>query len=194
MSDLFILLGYPGTGKYTVASALVAELNSRGRVTKVVDNHYVNNPIFGVMSDGTKTLPVEVWELIDQVRDAVLTAIERHGPSAWTYVFTNYISADEAREPKVQAYVERLKRLAGSRGGVLHVITLTCDPEELCRRVVQPERRERQKSVDANWVRELTIGRGLYEPAGEHTWTLDITHVGPTDTALAIADRAANVG
>ena len=56
-SDVFVLLGYPGTGKYTVAHALARELGRRGRRAQVVDNHFVNNPVFEViLADGVTPL------------------------------------------------------------------------------------------------------------------------------------------
>lgn len=46
------LFGFPGVAKYTVAREIAA-----GAGARVVDNHYVNNPIFGLLDlDGLTPL------------------------------------------------------------------------------------------------------------------------------------------
>ncbi len=68
------LLGYPASGKYTIAKALAV---TPGRRWVVVDNHQINNVIFAVVEpDGVTPLPAAVWDRVEQVRDAVLTTIE----------------------------------------------------------------------------------------------------------------------
>lgn len=185
-SHVYLLLGYPGTGKYTVARALVDELASRGVAGKVVDNHHVNNAIFGVIqADGITPLPFGVWDLVEQVRDAVLSAIEQFAPADCTYVFTNFVRAAQASEPKVAAYVDRLRRLALSRGAELRFVTLTCETEELLRRVVEPDRGARHKWVDSTGLRTLVSKDPLYAPAG--ALHLDVTDLKPAAAASVIA-------
>ena len=41
---IYQLLGYPGTGKYTVARALVDQLEAGGATVRLIDNHLVANP------------------------------------------------------------------------------------------------------------------------------------------------------
>jgi KaiC/GvpD/RAD55 family RecA-like ATPase len=42
---IYALTGYPGTGKYTVAKELVAQLVDLGRPVRLMDNHETGNPI-----------------------------------------------------------------------------------------------------------------------------------------------------
>jgi hypothetical protein len=46
MPVIVCLGGFPGVGKLTIANALAPELNA-----KIVDNHWINDPILGVAFD-----------------------------------------------------------------------------------------------------------------------------------------------
>ena len=60
---LFLLTGFPGTGKLTVARAMAAQLEDAGQTVRIVDNHWINNPIFGLVAqDGVTPLPEAVWD------------------------------------------------------------------------------------------------------------------------------------
>lgn len=188
-SAVYLLIGFPGAGKYTVARALAEHVNSHGGQARVVDNHYVNNPVFGVLSlDGETALPAAVWPLVEQVRDAVLTAIEQFSPPSWSFVFTNYITAEEAASTQLVAdYLERLQQVALARGTSLRVVRLTCELEELTRRVANEERRQRLKTTSARWVREAVATCSLFDPKTENVLTLDISSLPPAQAARQIA-------
>jgi predicted kinase len=52
------LVGFSGTGKLTVARELALPLEAR-----VVDNHWINNPIFGLIdNDRVTSFPTGVWD------------------------------------------------------------------------------------------------------------------------------------
>lgn len=183
MADVFLILGFPGVGKFTVAKALRTALEDGGAVVRLVDNHYVANPVFGVIPvDGETTLPTRVWDLVGQVRSAVLTAIEELSDPTWTFVFTNFVRDDEA--PAVAPYFDRLQRLAELRGGRLRLVCLTCDPDEQLRRIALPDRVERMKSTSRTWLRELLDDHVPHVPG--HALVLDVTSLSPPDAARAI--------
>jgi hypothetical protein len=186
---IYLLIGFPGTGKYTVAQALMEELTLSGSRAKVIDNHYVNNPIFGVIeADGVSPLPDGVWPLVDQVRDAILTAVEQLAPPSYSFVFTNYITEqDAAGGPIVPDYLRRLELLAQSRGTTLRIVRLTCELDELCRRITQPDRQQRLKTVSAAWVRDEVDRQLLFTPTGGAVLTLDISALPPAEAARTIA-------
>ena len=58
MDNIFLyLLGFAGTGKLTIARAFARSVGA-----EVVDNHWINNPIFGLIdADGVSPLPDAVW-------------------------------------------------------------------------------------------------------------------------------------
>ena len=68
---IIYLVGPPGVGKLTVGQAL-----AQATGCKVIHNHYWLNPIFGLIhQDGVTPLPKGIWQLVEQVRGAVLETI-----------------------------------------------------------------------------------------------------------------------
>jgi thymidylate kinase len=83
---IYLLTGLPGTGKYTVARALERALAKEGEEVRLVDNHYLCNPIFGLIAeDGMTQLPGAVWERVDEISEAVLRTIETLSPAEWSF-------------------------------------------------------------------------------------------------------------
>lgn len=181
--NVYLLIGFPGTGKYTVAMAMADLLREAGKDVRVVDNHYVANPIIGVVAkeDGVR-LPAGIWPLVGQVREAVFTAIEGFAPKGCTFVFTNYVRDVEAE--KMAPYVERMRALAKSRGGRFVLVALSCELEEQVRRVQLPERAARLKIVDPGWLRELHEIADPWLP--DDAVRLDVTNLHPEDAAAQV--------
>lgn len=93
-SVLYFLIGYPGVGKHTVATAMLGQAHDMERLV-LVDNHYINNPIFGLVDvDGIKPVPAEVWAQVRKVRDAVFATMRELSPPGWNFIITNYLADD----------------------------------------------------------------------------------------------------
>ncbi|HUR48630.1 MAG TPA: AAA family ATPase [Acidimicrobiales bacterium] len=186
---IYLLVGYPGTGKYTVAQELAKQLDAAGRTTRVVDNHYVNNPVFGlVQQDGVGNLPEGIWDRVGEVRGALLATIETLSPPGWSFVFTNWIGENESG---AKDYLERLRAMAGARASEFVIVRLVCETAELTTRVATPQRRERMKWTDAAAVLRLTETHRLIDP-GPPAITIDNTRLTPAECAAAILERAAS--
>jgi len=185
---LVYLIGHPAAGKYTIAQALAEEAAARGHRMVVVDNHHINNTIFGLLDvDGIRALPSRVWEIIADVRRAALTAIEELGPPDWSYVFTNVLVAGDAEDEKI---VRRLADLAHARASVYVPVRLLCDIDELSNRVVSPERRTRLKWMDPVGLRAFASTHDLVDISGHPAaLDLDVTYRQPTESAIAILDH-----
>jgi hypothetical protein len=184
---VFYLFGFPGTGKYTVAKSMERLVRADGGRLVVVDNHYMNNPIFGVLDiDGVTPLDPIVWERTGEIVEAVLRTIETLSPASWSFVFTNYLQ--HGAEPDHRLF-DRVAKVAVVRGNAFLPVRLTCEVEELARRVVSPERRERLKYVDAEGVRHLATTAEVLSPQVPHL-ALDITHLSPDQAAARILDHA----
>lgn len=185
-SAVYLLIGFPGAGKYTIAKAMRERLLAAGRDGRLVDNHSVNNRIFELVelpSEGT--LPKTVWDRVDEVREAVLRTIEELSPRTWWFIFTNYLvkGLDEG-------YVERIDRLADRRGAVLVPVVLSCAPDEVLRRVVQPDRRAHLKDTSVSRASQALAKHQLVDPDLPQTLHLDVTSVPAHRAAVRILEHA----
>jgi hypothetical protein len=142
------LIGSPAVGKYTIASRVAPLLPAR-----LVDNHAIANVIFNVLDgDGVTPLPRGVWSHVSQVRRAVLDAITQFSPPHLSFVFTNHLRGGD---PAEEVVLEELRAVAEIRQSTFVPVLLSCATEEVVRRVVQPDRRQRMKLADPALARQL---------------------------------------
>jgi adenylylsulfate kinase-like enzyme len=177
------LLGYPGSGKYTVGREIVLLLGEQGHEARLLDNHATANLIIDLvppMPDRYSSL--EMLERIGDIRRIVLTSIERLSPPEWTFVFTNFLPTGVT-----PAHLDRHRALAEARRTPFIPVLLACDHDELLRRVSRPERAGRRKLVDEIVAREV-IERGMTMPDWNDITTIDVTHREPHETAALIID------
>jgi hypothetical protein len=93
MDNIFLyLLGFAGTDKLTIARAFARSVGA-----KLVDNHWINNPIFGLIDpDGVSPLPDAVWSQTAKVREAVLETIATLAKPGTNFVFSTTASRASA--------------------------------------------------------------------------------------------------
>jgi hypothetical protein len=179
---LFLLTGFPGSGKFTVAQALAAQIESAGDTVRLVDNHWINNPIFGLVDqDGVTPLPREIWNLVGEVAGAVIRTVEELTPRSWHVIFTAHLDGVTDLD-----FVPRLESVAAARGSMFVPVRLLVDPEENARRITSPERRLRMKSLDPEEPFRLAAAGPPYDHGHVATLTIDITDTPPDHTATAI--------
>jgi len=83
-NTIIALIGFAGTGKYTVGRELCALTGA-----KLIDNHLINNPVFKVVNaDGIRPLPNGVWDKVKAVRAIVYESIRELSPPELSFVFT----------------------------------------------------------------------------------------------------------
>ena len=172
------LLGPAGAGKLTIAWALVALLPAR-----VVDNHWINNPIFGLLdNDRMSPFPPAVWTEIEKVRSAVLETIAGISRQDASFVLTNELYDDEAQDrPVVVAVMDAARR----RGSPYIPVRLQCTEAELAKRIVASERAIRLKSMNPQSA-QRNARRPILITGSPNEMTLDTTDASPAECAEKI--------
>jgi len=179
------LIGPAGVGKLTIARKLGPTLMAR-----VVDNHWINNPILALLdNDWVSPYPPAVWQEIDKVRSAVLETIVRISPPAASYVFTNELYDDD---PENRVIVDMVVDAARRRNSPYVPIRLQCAAAELARRVVTPERALLLKSMNSH-VAHRNAQRPVIVTGSPNELTLDTTDHAPAVTVKMIAAHIAQV-
>lgn len=75
-NTIVALIGFAGTGKYTIGRELCERTGAR-----LIHNHLINNPIFAVVNaDGVTRLPPGVWDRVREIRATVYQAIRELSP------------------------------------------------------------------------------------------------------------------
>jgi cytidylate kinase len=187
LANTFIyLMGVAGAGKLTVAKAIAAKTGAR-----VVDNHLINNPVFSVVrQDGVTPLPRAVWDRVFAIRVAVLETIATLSPPEWSFVFTH-----EAYGEAYDIAVYQMTREAAEvRKAQFLPVRLVCDPDEIARRVMNPERRILMKSANAAKSRARAAANATYDPGTRDVLTLNNTNLSPEAAADAIIRAARALG
>lgn len=167
-NTIILLMGFAGTGKYTIGRALSDRTGA-----KLVDNHLINNPIFTVVdADGVNPLPAPVWDKVKRIRRLVYEAIRELAPPRLSFIFTMELRQSN---PKDHAAFIELKKLAEARRSLFIPIRLLCDVEELCRRVVSAERAGRLKEMSPERARKKFLEDAVLNPKHPHLRTIDVT-------------------
>jgi hypothetical protein len=178
-NTIIALIGFAGTGKYTVGLEL-CELTG----AKLIDNHLINNPIFKVINpDGITPLPAGVWDKVKVVRAIVYEAIRELSPAELSFVFT--IELFESSPGDQRAFID-LEQLAASRGSLFVPVRLLCDVEELCRRVVDPSRVQMLKSISPEGARRKSAEETVLDSTHPNVLTIDVTEKTPIEAAAII--------
>lgn len=181
---ILVVLGYPGTGKYTVSKELITRLAEDGREVRLVDNHSTANVLFELIAeaDGKSVLPPQVLDNVREMNLIVARTIEEVSPPEWSFVFTHHLRDDERN----RSYMERLEAMARHRGSMFLPVVLTCQRDVLLLRVADLGRRTRNKLVDPSIATEI-FEAGMLVPTD--SLVIDTTLRTPSETAGIIQEH-----
>jgi hypothetical protein len=182
-NTIVYLIGYTGTGKYTIAKEIAAPTGA-----VIVDNHLINNPVFSVLAaDGKVLLPAAIWPKIEGIRRIVLDTIAELAQPEASFIFTNELYEGKSMDRR---WYEDVETLATKRQARLVPVILRCELEEICRRVTSPERAARFKLRNADRTRENIRTYQLLRIDHPNRLELDITNLSPNQAAQAIIAHA----
>ena len=178
-NTIVALIGFAGTGKYTIGRELCRRTGA-----KLIDNHLINNPIFTVVNaDGVTPLPRAIWGKVGDVRRIVYESIRELSPPEMSFVFT--IQLLESNPEDHDAFAD-LVELAAVRGSLLVPIRLICEVEELCRRIVDPARVEMLKEISAESARRRASEHSVLNPSHPNLRTIDLTLKSAAESVEAV--------
>lgn len=179
------LLGFPGVGKYTIAKDIISKSNAR-----LVDNHLINNPVFGVidLADGAK-VPEEAWIQIRKIRAAVFESIKTISPADFSFVFTNMLMAGC---PKDQNIYDLVHDVAKGRNAIFVPVRLQCNPEENTRRISDVDRRNRLKPTKIDIVK-MAKEETLIDVDHANLLDLDVSDLLPAKAAETILEHCSRI-
>jgi hypothetical protein len=169
-NTIIYLIGFAGTGKYTIAKELVKRTGAR-----LVDNHLINNPVFSVIAqDGVTPLPEEVWQEVRIIRKTVFKTIQTLSPAHYSFIFTNELYEGEPEDCKIYRQVARL---AQARKAAFFPVRFLCNAASLKLRKDTPERRSRLKSIDVSRIEWLLKHREILKVSHPNLLTLDVSDI-----------------
>lgn len=181
------LIGFPASGKLTIARALAEISAGSGDRFVALDNHHTANVIFAAVDiDGVKPVPPAVWDRITEISAVLLRTIEELSPSDWSFVFTNVLTDEK---PSERGYVDRLVKLAHNTNRTYLPVLLQCSPESLMARVANPDRRDRMKWVNPSAVDEFVRTHRLIDIDDLAPLIIATSSVEPADAARLILER-----
>lgn len=137
-STIIYLTGRPGVGKYTIAKELAKNC---GFI--ICDNQLINNPIFELLQyDGYAKIPSFAWDTIGRIRNEIFDFLTKVPEKS--YVLTNWLEENDGD----RKLFEKVKDIAKKRGSLFMPVQIEITQEEHLKRITQPERRERWKSIN----------------------------------------------
>jgi gluconate kinase len=166
------LNGWPGVGKKTIGEALSKMLGAR-----FIHNHLFHD--IAIVCAGFES--EHRWSLYETVRSAAYQALV-HRPSSETFVMTNALCNDNAREELAWKYVVEL---AIRRNVPLVPIVLEVSADENVRRLQSPER-VGKKMTDVTQLREWFDKYSIQRPDVSELIAIDVTNLSVKQAAQTI--------
>lgn len=186
-NTILYLIGFPGTGKYTIAR----EICGIEAGFRLVDAHLVNNVLFSLIPlDGKTPIPRRVWDNIHTIWDAVIDTMTHVSPPDFSFILTNYLSQNNANDI---AWFDTVEAMAASRGARFVPVVLTIDEAEHKNRITGPGRTARMKETNPEAPARYAATDRLIAPDHPHLLTLDVTALTAQDAARHILAHAARL-
>jgi len=181
-NTIVYLIGFPGVGKYSAAKELL-KLQPNFRI---VDNHLINNLIFTLIEkDDTSPIPEDVRTNILKIWDIVFDTLTNIADANHNFVLTNVLLESKKRDHE---FYHKVRNMAEQRQALFVPIRLLCQNNELERRIVNPERKERHKLTNLERARDIIENDSLLNIAHPNLLNLETTGM----TSIQVAQKVMN--
>jgi len=186
-NTLIHLLGFPGTGKYTIAKEMVQQADIR-----LVDNHLINNTIFTLIkTDGKTKLPERVWDNTIKIWEVVADTMVHISPPDFNFVLTNALVEGDALDIQ---HAKNMMAVAAARGGrYIPVRLVLSDLDEHVARITAADRKNRLKEINAEAPKRYLEKHKVLDVGHPLGLTLDVTRLTAAEAAQKIIYHAENV-
>jgi len=179
---LVYLIGFPGSGKFTIARKLSEIIDA-----VIVSNNLFNNVIFNVVKLPNAEVPDDLWKKIFAVRESMLAVLGEHHIKSKHYIFTNELIDGDPYDQRVYSSMVNLGKKMGVE--ILSVV-LHCNNEELIKRVESKERYQEGKIADSDFAIKRTREKRLFVPEG--SLEIDNSNLSAKEVAERIVKRVNN--
>ncbi|MDP3371521.1 MAG: hypothetical protein Q8S21_01300 [Candidatus Paracaedibacteraceae bacterium] len=175
-------------GKYTIAKELAKNYSFI-----ICDNQLINNPIFELLQyDGYAKIPDFSWNSIAKIRTEIfkfLTKVQGND-----YVLTNCLG-ENLRDRKLYEQVKHMAEIRGSlfipvRLLINKPVRLLINKDEHLKRLTQPKRRERWKSIDPKDAEDKGPLLSISHP---HFLEIEVSNLSPEGAAKAVMNHIIKV-
>ncbi len=176
------LIGFPGTGKYTIAQELVRRADFR-----LIDNHLINNPVFSLVhADGKTKLPEDIWDNVTRIWDVVLDTMVHISPAEYSFILTNHLVENDAGDLRHYGKIEAAARQRQAL--FVPVRLMLSDVNEHIKRITAKNRAVRMKENNPEAPKRYAAQQ-ILDPGHPDGLTIDVTNLPATQVADAILDH-----
>ena len=185
-NTIIYLVGFSGSGKYSIAKEICRITNAR-----LVDNHLINNPVFSLIRiDGKTPFPDAIWNKTKAIRRIVIDTITENAPPEFSFIFTNELFADSL---SCQEIFSEITHLASIRSSKFIPIRILCDEGELCHRIQSLDREKHFKETSVKNLKLKLRAKKLLAIKHPHLLDLNVTQLTPLEAAGLIISHANSV-
>ncbi|MDN5247761.1 MAG: hypothetical protein QWI36_01305 [Wolbachia endosymbiont of Tyrophagus putrescentiae] len=155
--NLIYLIGFPGSGKFTVAKELCKIIDA-----VIVQNNMFNDIIFNIVNLKGNNVPDNLWNSIFKVRENLLAILGKYHSKSKHYIFTNELIEGDCYDRKIYDSVVNLSNSMQVK--MLPVVLHCSDIGELMKRIQFEERRQYNKITNLYYAMERTREKKLFIP------------------------------
>lgn len=195
MNTIILLTGIAGTGKKTIGQA-ISNINP---AFKLLHHHDYLDPILKILdSNPPNSNPDSIWWSLDdkgwdalkKARKAAFDTIAYAAPKNSSFVITYELLNNNIYH---QAIFDEIKEIATVRNALFIPVRLTCELNELIKRLTNPERKKYYKTQDTELIRKRFSTDSVLQSNLKNELTLDISKLNPEESAKKILVWAENI-